>query len=344
MTSLYYVTEHIKMLGKWLGIIIGSAIILVFLFRFIVFLKEVIAPTPPPPPTMIWGKLPDLILPQSSFTQKFTYTVNTISGDLPNLPNHAPVYLIATPEASLQSLNNAGTLVGNVGFDQEGIRISETAYQWTNPKPPIQKMQYDIVTKNFDLSSDFLSDSNIVSGKNLSSDTTATEKAEDFLANLDAFPSDLDATKSAISFFAIQNSALVPTTSLSNAQIIQIDFFQKNIDNFSIYYPEYPASPMTVFVGGGDFDETVVSVHYYHNTLTDISSTYPIYTTHEALTLLQKGKGYVASYKGISSSILIQNVKLGFYLAKDSKTYMMPIFIFEGSNNFVAFVSAVKEK
>jgi hypothetical protein len=343
MTSLYYVTEHIKLLGKWLGIIIGSIILLVFLFRFLVFLKNTIAPTPPPPPTMTWGKIPPIEFPESKYTQKFSYTVNTLSGNLPNLPDRAPVYLLATPEASLQSLNNATNAVGNVGFDQEPIRISETIYQWYNPDPPAQKMQYDIVSKNFKITSDFLTDPNITVGNNLPDDEGAQQIAEDFLANLDDFPSDLIATAGAHTYFTIKDGVLFTTTSLSNAQVIRVDFFQNPINNIPIYYPDYPNSPINILIGGGDSAGTIVDATYTHHTITDISSTYPLYTAKQALDILKKGGGYVAVYKGSSPTILIQNAKLGYYLAKDSKTYLMPIIVFEGNNDFVAFVSAVKE-
>lgn len=341
MTSLYYVTEHIKTLVKWISIGIGSIILLVFLFRFVLFLKDSIAP--PPPPTMTWGKLPPLEFPESKYTQKFSYTINTVSGNLPTLPLHATVYLFATPEASLQSLNNAINVAAQIGFDQEPIRISESIYQWYNPQPPAQKMQYDIVSKNFTFTSDFLTDPDILSGNNLPDDITAQQVAENFLIDMDAFPNDFAATKSAITLFAIQDGTLVPTTSLSNTHIIRIDFFQKDRDEIPIYYAEYPKSPIYVFVGGGGFEGTVVEAMYTHNTLTDVSSTYPIYTSEEAFSMLKKGKGYIATYKGNATNILIQNAKLGYYISPMSKTYLMPIIVFEGNNDFVAFVSALKD-
>lgn len=343
MTSLYYVTEHIKILGKWTGISIGIIIVLIFLFRFIVFLKNTIAPTPPPPPTMTWGKLPPLVFPESTYTKKISYTVNTLSGDLPDLPDRASVYLLATPTASLQSLNNAIATVGNVGFDQEPIRISETIYQWYNPQPPAEKMQYDIRSQNFKLTSDFFIDPAISKGDNLPDEKEAQKTAENFLANVNDFPNDLESTKSAHTLFAIQDGTLIPTTSLSNAQIIRIDFFQKDVNQIPIYYPEYPNSPINILIGGGGFGGTVVDATYNHNTVTDISATYPIYTAQEALDKLKKGQGYIAFYKGFSTNILIQNARLGYYLAKDSNTYLLPIIVFEGNNDFVAFVSAVKE-
>jgi len=343
MTSLYYVAEHIKSFLKWSGIIIGSLIVLVFLFRFGIFIKDTIAPTPPPPPTMTWGKLPPIVFPESQYTQKIEYTTNTLTGILPSLPDRTNVYLLATPEASLQSLKNTTTLVNNVGFDQDGIRVAETIYQWQNPEPPLLKMQYDIVTKDFKLTSEFLSNPNVLTASSLPNENESKSIAEDFLANLNAFPSDFDATKSAVTFFAIENGSLSPTTSLSNAQIVRIDFFQKDVNQLPIYYPEYPWAPTYLLVGSAQYQGEVVAGDYYHHIITETSSTYPISTVQQALEKLKQGKGYIASYKGSSSTVQIQNAKLAYYLSKESKTYIMPIIVFEGNNEFIAYVSAIVE-
>jgi hypothetical protein len=142
---------------------------------------------------------------------------------------------------------------------------------------------------------------------------------------------------------AIQNNALTKTTSLSNAQIIRVDFFQKDVNGLPIYYPQFPNALTYVLVGGGKNGGTVVEANYIHRTITDVSSTYPIMTANEAFELLKKGKGYIASYKGQGATILIQDVKLGYYLDENTNTYLMPIIIFEGNNDFVAYVSAIKE-
>lgn len=348
MTSLYYVTEHVKIVGKWAGIGVAAIIGLMLLFKFGVFVKDIIAPTPPPPPTVSWGKLLPLMFPPSSYAENFTYKINTLSGTLPGLPDRTTVNLLATPEASLQSLNNAQKLVSNVNFNQEGIRIAETIYQWTKTDSTIptleQKLQYDIISKNFGLSSNYLINDNIINTESIPDETQAQSSAEDFLSNLDAFPSDFDATKSAVTLFSIENNALVKTTSLSNTQAIRIDFFQKDINGLPIYYTQYPQALTYVIIGGDNSQGTVLETEYLHQTITDISATYPIYTVNEAFDLLKKGQGYIASYNGSSLNIGIQDVKLGYYLSKDTNTYLMPIVIFEGNNNFVAYVSAIKEE
>lgn len=339
MTSLSYLTENIKLLGKWTAIAIAGIIVIIFLFRFLVFMKDTLFPTPLPPPSVTWGKLPQISFPQSQYNQQFSYSINTLSGSLPSFPDRMIVNLIATPTASLQSLNNAKHLVQAVGFDGDEVRISESVYQWLNPNPPEQKMQYDIISKNFMLTSNYLLDEDIIKLNQLPDEQDSQRQAEDFLTQLQAFPSDIQATKSAITFFAVQDGSLAKTTSFSNAQIIRVDFFQQDVNSYPIYYPQYPYSPLYVLIGGtGD----IVEATYNHNSITDTSGTYPIYSATEALEQLKKGQGYIAYYEGSSDKILIQNVRLGYYLDDHQLTYLMPIYIFEGNDKFTAYVSAIK--
>lgn len=340
MTSLYYVTEHIKLVGKWGGIILAGIIALIFLTRFFFYIKNIVAPTPQAKPSVSWGKLPPLQFPPSNYLGPFTYTINTLSGELPQFPDRMTVNIIATPEASLQSLSNAKELTQRAGFDQEEVRISESTYQWIKPEPPQQKIQYDIVSKNFSLTSNYMLDQDILLAANLPDDLSAQQSAEDFLGIFNAFPSDFEATKSAVTFYVIQNGSLAKTTSLSNAQIIRVDFFQKDVNNYPIYYPAYFQGETYVLVGSGD---TIVESTYNHHTISDMSATYPILTANEALELLKKGEGYVANHTSSNTNIAIQNVKLGYYLDKGNQTYLMPIFIFEGNEDFIAYVPAVTE-
>lgn len=340
MTSLYYVTEHIKLVGKWAAIGIAGIIGLIFLFRIGIFVKNIVAPTPIPPPSVTWGKLPPVAFPQSEYLDTFTYTINTLSGELPSFPDRMMVHLIATPEASLQSLSNAKQLTNRGGFDQEEIRISESVYQWINPSPPQQKLHYDIVSKNFTITSNYMYDQQILEAANLPDDVTAQRDAEDFLANFDAFPSDFEATKSAVAFYIVKNGALVKTTSLSNAQIIRVDFFQKDVNNLPIYYPGYLQGTTYVLIGD---DNTILEAVYNHKSISDVSATYPIITAEEAFEMLKKGQGYVAHHTGSNTTIAIRDVKLGYYLDDQPHTYLMPIYIFEGPDDFVAYVSATEE-
>ncbi|MCL5432856.1 MAG: hypothetical protein M1524_01950, partial [Patescibacteria group bacterium] len=73
-------------------------------------------------------------------------------------------------------------------------------------------------------------------------------------------------------------------------------------------------------------------------------ATYPIKTADESFSDLQRGDAYIVSYDGTDPNIKIKNVYLGYYLGDTEQDYLMPIVVFEGNDNFVAFISAIKNE
>src|SRR5258708_17171474 len=91
MASLHKVTSEVKTGGKWTGIIVGSFIAILLVLKLGGAVKELISPTPPPPPTVAFGKLPPPSFPTQADTGKYSYTLNTVSGVLPNFSDRAKV-------------------------------------------------------------------------------------------------------------------------------------------------------------------------------------------------------------------------------------------------------------
>ena len=67
---------------------------------------------------------------------------------------------------------------------------------------------------------------------------------------------------------------------------------------------------------------------------------------HEAFSELQEGKAFIPSNSNNAniSNISIRNVLLGYYMGENRQDYLLPIVVFEGDNNFIAYVSAVKDE
>jgi hypothetical protein len=195
------------------------------------------------------------------------------------------------------------------------------------------------------------------------------------LETIELLPKDIDLTKTQTpeknvhyitspQIFSIVNGALVPTTSLSKAQAIRVDIYQKDMEyqlntgiagdggikkldmKIPILYPHPPYSTMSFCIASGANGAQVVAANYVHQDITipevDTEATYPIKTATEAFDELKKGNGYIAAYSGNDSSVLINNVYLAYYLGEEKQDYLMPIIVFEGDGGFFGYVSAVK--
>lgn len=343
MATLHKATAFTKKILKWSAIAVVSIVVILVILRVGAQIKEYFFPTPLPPPTVKFGKLPTLKFPDNASNRTFTYRLNTLSGQLPSLPTQTRVYKIVNPEPNLLALQRSQERVSKIGFDSSPIRISNTLYQWTSQNAPPKKLLLDIISLNFSLSSDFVSDQNVLSARNLPDENGAIETAKNFFSNI-SFPDDIDTQKTKTTLLSIGGQELVPATSFSKTQIIRVDFFQKDVDNLSIYYPKAKNSIMYALIAAGSFEPQIVEAKFFHHSISEISSTYPIKTAEEALSELKNKKTYIASYFGSDANIVIKDISLGYYLADKEQNYLLPVIVFEGNNGFFAYVEALRDE
>jgi len=343
MLTLNQATSETRVILKWGGVIFLVFIIIFLVFKIGTTLKQTFFPTPPAPPTVSFGKLPAILFPNSVSDKNFNYSLNTVSGTLPTFQDRIKVYKMVPVSPDLLALKKAISKVSSVGFTNPEIPVSAKVYQWNDSGTLNRSLTMEIFSTDFSLSSTFISDPIVQSAVNLPDPNTAISTAQGFLSAMSSFPDDIDTTKTKILLFSINNNTLTTATSVSNAQVIEVDFFQKDINRLPVYYPKAVNSTMNVLVVGGEDQPQVAQVNFSHQTVSDQSATYPIKTAQDAYSLLKQGKGYIASYFGTSTDISIKNVFLAYYIGDKKQDYLFPIAVFEGDNGFFAYVPIITD-
>ena len=344
MLSLYKTTKLTKQLLKWAGISIIALLTIIFLFKGGTIIKEIISPTPPPPPTVSFGKLPSIEFPVSAIQPPISYSLDTVTGALPVFPDRVKVYKFSSPPSNLLALKRAEGILSKIGFQSQPVFVADNVYQWTKQDNLYEKLVFDILTFNLQLSSDFIMNDQVLKAKNLPNEVEANQEIQSFLTEILALPTDLDQGKTKTTFFSIKNSELIPTASLSTAQLIRIDLFQKDVDKLPIYYSNHPFSTMNFLVGSDSYGRgEIVKANLFHQNISNESATYPIKTAEEVLSLLKEGKAHIVSYNGDAKNISIKNIFLGYYMGETPQEYLTPIVIFEGDNGFTAYMPIIKD-
>lgn len=345
MASLHTVTEETKTIFRF-GVI-GIVLLLVFyvIFQLGASIKEKYFPTPKPPPTVSFGKLPAISFPNNATDQKLSYTFDTISGNLPTLGDRMTIFPMEKPKPNLLNLKRAENKAVQLGFAEQSFQVSDTKYVWTETLSPFRKLFFDTVSFNFSISSNYLGNPNLLDAFTGTVDEAdAQNAATTLLTNIELYPNDIDTTKTKTAIYNIQNHTLNPATSVSDATLVQVIFFQKDIDSKPLYYANPTKSSLTFLFVGGRFNEKVVDATFNHFAVDQSQSgTYPIKTVNQATKELQEGKAYIASYSGNSKTVRITNVSLGYYMPDTFSDYLMPIIVFTGDNGFYAYVSAVTD-
>lgn len=347
MLTLSEASKDTKQILKWLGLSVVGMIALFMLLRVALYVKELIAPTPPPKPTVAFGPLQQQVFPQNSTDKALNYSLYTLTGTLPNLQDQARVYRIQPVQPDLLALNKFNTKLTSVGYLSGWTQISDKVYEWqSNPNLPgiPKRVRVNIVNNDFNITSAYMSDPDVLSSKNLPDLTHATSKAKEFLDQTQLLPTDIDLSKTHTNLFSIKNNSLSPATSLSNSQIIEVDFNQNDVNKIPIYYENPNSSNISILIGGGSYNGQIVGATYINQQVSDQYATYPLKTSAQAYEELKQGNAYIASYYGTTPNVAIRNVFLAYYIGSQTQDFLMPIIVFQGDNGFYAYVPAVTDE
>lgn len=336
MATLNKVTDSTKFILKWIGILILIFVIV----KIGGNLKQTFFPPPKPPAQVLFGKLPRIEFPKSEVSKKFFYSIDTLEGTLPVFPDRIFVYKIEPTKADLLAFERAKNAVSNLGFNPQSTFVSENVYQWQDSSPILRKINIDIFSSDFSLTSSYLSEENKQSS-NITKEAVA-QTVKKFLEDLSLFPNDTDTTKTNIALLYKKNYVLIPTTDASLATNARIDFFQSNVNNLPIFYPRAATSTMNFIVENVQNQPVIVSANFVHQQVSKERSTYPIKTTDQAFAQLKEGKAYIAVYNGNAQNIPIKSTFLAYFLGENRQEYLLPIIVFQG-DNFVAYVPAVTD-
>ncbi|HUQ85125.1 MAG TPA: hypothetical protein VM077_02275 [Candidatus Limnocylindrales bacterium] len=378
--SLHKATEFIKKFGIGVGIGLGVILVVTIFIRIGIFVVSIIVPPKITPPNQALGPIPAIEFPKSKIENSFTYSLNTVSGTLPSdFPDRLIVYPLAEPEPNFLNLDKAKEKAKALDFiDQQGkatpeVDLGDGNYEWTDAKELVRKLKIDTVSFNFSLTSNYLAQLTVLGAQNLPDEATAIEVVSEFLKSMELLYEDIDFKKIESpskessydiypKVFTIRNGVLVPTTSLSTAKVVRVDLHQKDIEydldtgrknapkikmTLPIRYPNPPFSTMSFWVASGETNPEVFAanfIHYEILTKSEPLATYPLKNPEVAFEELKNSKAYVASYSGLEQQIQINKVYLAYYLGEHKQSHLIPIYVFEGQDGFLAYVSAIRNE
>ena len=89
------------------------------------------------------------------------------------------------------------------------------------------------------------------------------------------------------------------------------------------------------------FNKLLVTIHKNEHLNSAWSDEVAILLSRKAFEELKAGKAYIASISGESQNIVIRRIYLAYYDPGEATDFYQPIIVFEGDNNFVAYLPAV---
>jgi hypothetical protein len=191
-----------------------------------VSLYKRIFPPAPTPATIAFGKLTKLPFPETT-AKKINFTLETPSGGVPTFSHLVKVYFMPKVSSNLLSLDFAKEKAKRLGYDSEAQQTTESIYKFSHKTAP-STFETNIVSGAFSISYDLNIDPSPINTHPLQPEV-ASSAIKSFLAGASLMPTDLTGPVKH-KFLKTQAGGLIPALSQSDANLVRIDLFRKDVD------------------------------------------------------------------------------------------------------------------
>ena len=347
MPTLTETAKVAKKIIKYSSISIIALIILIPLVRASIRYWDELHPDPPPPPNAAFGKLPAIKFGESTqaIPTDLQFQLQTVEGTLPNLSNQTKVYFIPTLGSKFFDEEKTRQKANLLGFPLESQQINPTKFLFINPQTKAT-LQIDTINNNFEIHFPYQEDQSFANFP-APNQIQALNELKSLLARSQMWPNDIDETKTQSTFLKYQpaENKLITVPSLSEAQLIQINLFRTDQNGLPILPPHPNETNISFIISqNSELGKKIIKGHYVHYPINyDHWATYPLKSPNVAWEELKTGKAYVTILGNNSNQkpIIIRKIYLAYFDPDIAQSFLQPIFVFEGDNQFLAYLSAI---
>ena len=301
-------------------------------------------PKPLPAPDTAYGKLPAL-----KFTDIYTkpqkqLVLQLIDTKEPAFPDRLNIYFVIDQESKYLSLEKTTEQVKDMGFITPPEKVYEDLYRFTNSNLNLT-LTINPMTKTFLYQYPFQGDQTLMA-LSFKAEDVIPKAAENFLNRIGRDHADIKTDNMKVTLLRFDGASINKVSSLSEANLAQVDCFRDSIDQ---KYPVYPenlnkANISMLVSADSDGKRSIVEAQYKYFIVENKKfATYPLKTFAQAWELLQQGKYHLAKIESDikGESIPIRKVYLAYLDPHYPTNFLQPVFVFEGDYDFVAFVPAI---
>lgn len=348
MATLAETAYYTRRAINWTILGVIAYILLRIFWSLLVVVWMLIFPPQPIPPNHAFGNLPAVKFPEvATQAAQLTFQLETIEGGVPVASDSAVVYFMPKSAPNLLGLNKAQEFASALQFDPTPIQENKNVYRFNDPREPLRRLRYDIVSKNFIVRYAFEQDASAFLTKNLPFADAAVLEATTLIQSYDIYPEDFEKGEKTTTFLRLMGNKLTTTTSQSQADAVRVNFFRKAIAETPVVTPNPDEASISIILSGSPgIQKRIIQLAYTYWPVDYLTTaTYTLKPSITAWEELQIGKGYIARYPANNSkTAVVRSVYLAYYDSFEPQTYLQPIFVFEGDNGFVGYVPAISSE
>ena len=292
-------------------------------------------------PTVKYGLLPKTVFPDKK-TESKNFTLELPNDEVPEFSDQAKVYIIYRPNTTFLALEEDKKTAANFGFSDAPKEIKPGVYEFRNDSLN-KTLTVNVLDGDFKMTYPYGSDQLLLTPDKMPSKPEAISLASSFLEKGGKMSTDLVNGEKQVTFWKIQDGGLKSVPSQSEANAARVDFFRESLEENKIVSANFGQASVSVLVSGSSLEaKRIIDVNFKDLQINKESfSTYPIKTAQEAIDALNAGN-YWTAVDVANKNVTIRKMYLAYFEPTTLTNYLQPIYVFEGDNNFVAFVPAVK--
>ena len=338
----YYSRTAIK-----IGVILLVGILFVrgaFIFTGNIY--DLLKPEQKPEPNYKFGtKLPEIKFPDQGPIPTLNFQLETIDNKLPVLSEIGTVYFIPLQTYSLLTLENAKQKASAHGFTEEPRQlpgIAETTYQWRKGAEVGATFTMKIINQNFDLRYEYEKDQSILNSPVLLVEENAIKAANDALQKGGFYRGDLAAGPKKTIYLRYDPKGLQKVYTPLDADFIRVNYQRSDINSLPVLSADPLKTNVSVLISKKKKEPEVEIGFNYYPINTTSEGTYPLKSTIEAFAELKNGRAFIANLgDNRDGDVKIRRTYLAYFDPATPQNYLQPIIVFEGDNDFVAYVPAL---
>jgi hypothetical protein len=303
-------------------------------------------PIPTPTPNTRFGKLPRISFSGNSTSSgEFVFTLENIEGKPPDTTASAKIYSMPKKQLGIMTENYANSFASKLGFTLKGEPLNTIYYSYTDPNNPLITMLLNIVTLNYEIKYDYTQNpDNIFKDARFTKEEVALNEIKSYLTTHGMFDSNVlnGSTNIQLLKYNPLTKNFDKVGNISSADTMRVNFIRENLQGLKILPPDYNNSYNYVLYSPSNTVKYLrISYTFWPIDYNDFA-TYPLKSSNDAWKELNEGFGIVANIgQNPTKNITIRSIYLAYYDSEDPESYLQPIFVFEGDNNFAAYIPAV---
>jgi hypothetical protein len=302
-------------------------------------------PEPPPPPNAAFGKIPSPKFGSPNYpAEGLSFQLQTAEGNLPNLGTQARVYFVTILDSKFFDEEKTRRKAASLGFNQEIGKIGATRLAF-NSSQTNATLKMDIINNNFEISYPYQNNLFFISQPG-PDQSQALKNVQNILSQAEMWSEDIDPQKTHFILLKYDQASqkFVIANSLSESQLIKVNLRRADLDSLPIMPPSPDESNISFIVSSEPGGSRVIfGKHILYPISYEKWGTYPIKSSVTAWEQLQSGQGFIARLGNNSpkNPIIIRSIYLAYFDPESPQSFLQPIFVFEGYNDFLAYLPAL---